>query len=503
MWRKCKRLFAWTDAAVVLSVLMATSLSQSIKAQSNIWVKETIDGGAWHVSLDFDHTDIPHLAYAWPWGTIKYAYRSGGDWVISTVATGNYPSLALDANDQPRISYYDGADGDLKYAVWTGTAWSIETADSTGDVGAYTSLALDSAGHPHISYADRDSGSLKYATFDGSTWVKEVIDGGMYSHSEHSSIAMDSSDIPQIAYYSSGDLKYASRSSGSWSTETVDSAGTTGAYCSLAFDNEDKPHISYWSLTNGNVQYATRPGVTWQITDVDDGSYSFLALDQGDHPHIVYWDGDAGQTQYGWYNGLQWNTEVVGEAGMSSGENWRFTVSTNSRGRPGVAYWGEGISLTYAGRQVIPPSTVIIQSSGGELTGADGVTLILPNGCITDTVVITYTPQIASMTGDLASTGYAFDLTAVYSNTGQVAQVASGQRYTAIITYTNIGPVIENDKLGLYCWDEGTSQWSQQGITSTVNITDNVVTAQVSHFSLFAVLGETRRVFLPAVLRNY
>ncbi len=49
-------------------------------------------------------------------------------------------------------------------------------------------------------------------------------------------------------------------------------------------------------------------------------------------------------------------------------------------------------------------------------------------------------------------------------------------------------------------WDEGTGQWSQQGITSSVNIAGNVVTAQVSHLSLFAVLGETRRVFLPVVL---
>ncbi len=32
-------------------------------------------------------------------------------------------------------------------------------------------------------------------------------------------------------------------------------------------------------------------------------------------------------------------------------------------------------------------------------------------------------------------------------------------------------------------------QWSQQGITSTVNITDNMVTARVSHLSLFVVLG--------------
>ena len=82
-----------------------------------------------------------------------------------------------------------------------------------------------------------------------------------------------------------------------------------------------------------------------------------------------------------------------------------------------------------------------------------------------------------------------------------MARVAPGLSYTAAITYTNIGPVIENDKLGLYWWDQDASQWSQQGITSTVNITDNVIIAQVNHFSTFAVLGESNLIFLPVVLK--
>jgi len=76
-----------------------------------------------------------------------------------------------------------------------------------------------------------------------------------------------------------------------------------------------------------------------------------------------------------------------------------------------------------------------------------------------------------------------------------------GNTYTITVQYTDTetGPAIENT-LGLHWWDG--SIWSQQGITSSVNITDNLVTAQVDHLSLFAVLGETRRVFLPLVLKN-
>ena len=120
----------------------------------------------------------------------------------------------------------------------------------------------------------------------------------------------------------------------------------------------------------------------------------------------------------------------------------------------------------------------------------------------TDAVVITH----ASMPtrppgGNLIGIGHAFDITAVYSDTGAPAQPVSGQTLTIMVQYTDAdkGPAIEST-LALYWWN-GVA-WSRQGITSTVDIVNNVITAQVDHLSTFAVLGETNRIFLPAVLKN-
>jgi hypothetical protein len=74
--------------------------------------------------------------------------------------------LAIDpvAPNARHICYYDGTNGDLKYAYWDGVSWAYEIVDSDGDVGRFCSLDLNSAGEPAISYYDDSGRDLMYAT---------------------------------------------------------------------------------------------------------------------------------------------------------------------------------------------------------------------------------------------------------------------------------------------------------------------------------------------------
>jgi hypothetical protein len=126
----------------------------------------------------------------------------------------------------------------------------------------------------------------------------------------------------------------------------------------------------------------------------------------------------------------------------------------------------------------------------------------LPSGVVSQTATLTYRRSSASPAGHCwVNVDRSFYLTATYEATGIPAEIQPGTSYTIAVEYLDekVGMDVERT-LGLYWWNG--NAWSQQGITSSVNVTNNLVTAQVNHFSLFGVLGEAQRVYLPLVLRN-
>ena len=54
--------------------------------------------------------------------------------------------------------------------------WVTETVDNEGSVGWKSSLALDSSNNPQISYYDFTNYDLKYTHKSGNDWVTETVD---------------------------------------------------------------------------------------------------------------------------------------------------------------------------------------------------------------------------------------------------------------------------------------------------------------------------------------
>ena len=147
------------------------------------WRIEIVDSkalsGHWvglYSSLAIDDVDNPHISYAlnsqeytsspWPEG-LRYACSQDGTWEYdapdSRGLLGFYNSLALDAANQPHISYHDSDRQALKHVHWDGAVWTVSVVDSPVGIGGATSLDLDQDGNAHIAYCDGIGGAIKYA----------------------------------------------------------------------------------------------------------------------------------------------------------------------------------------------------------------------------------------------------------------------------------------------------------------------------------------------------
>lgn len=76
--------------------------------------------------------------------------------------------------------------------------WQVQLVDTRGDAGYSPSLALDANGYPHISYGrlfqdpDDTVSYLHYARWDGVRWHSEFVDNSVY----HTAIALDAGGNP-------------------------------------------------------------------------------------------------------------------------------------------------------------------------------------------------------------------------------------------------------------------------------------------------------------------
>src|SRR5665647_2902206 len=246
-------------------------------------------------------------SYVSPTGSTEASIWSpvASEWTISTVDSSSYdPSLELDKNEMPHISYKDQTKADLKYAFWDGSSWVTQTVDSTYNAGYNPSLELDNNSQPHISYGVRGSlsynsngqymevDSLNYAVREGNSWKITAV-GDVFS----SVMKLDSNDQPHISYSSGGSLWYVYWNGSSWIKMNVDSAGHYGPYLSLALDSCNQPSIAYYkyknteNFSNGALMYAWFSGAGWEIMTVDsevDGNDINLVLDHSGQPHISY-----------------------------------------------------------------------------------------------------------------------------------------------------------------------------------------------------------------------
>ncbi|MBL8299907.1 MAG: hypothetical protein JNN30_16330 [Rhodanobacteraceae bacterium] len=239
--------------------------------------------------------------------------------VDSTGSVGQYSSLQLNGSGQPVISYFYSSEINLRLASCTANCntasptWQIVTVDSLGAVGEYTSLQLDTSGRPVVSYYDATNSDLKLATCKSActspnpVWQIVSVDGSA-AVGQHSSLQLHADNRPVVSYYdrTNGDLKLATCTANctgpnpTWQVVTIDSADDVGWYTSLQLNASGQPVVSYFDRTNGDLKLASctancaGASPVWLIVTVDSagtaGWYTSLQLGSTGQPVISYYD---------------------------------------------------------------------------------------------------------------------------------------------------------------------------------------------------------------------
>ncbi len=200
----------------------------------------------------------------------------------NTNLVGQYNSITIGANGYPVISYYDIANGNLKVIQCDSNTCGfnsdiITTLDGSQfiDVGLYTSIAMGTDNKPAISYYDATNGNLKVVKC-GDPNCSETTNNNIITTldgtptlnvGQYSSIAIGNDNKPIISYYdvTNGNLKVikcgdfdCSQSTNNNIITTVDGnpSHNVGRYSSIVINQFSQPFISYYDATNGNLKMA-------------------------------------------------------------------------------------------------------------------------------------------------------------------------------------------------------------------------------------------------------
>ncbi len=237
---------------------------------------------------------------------------------VDAATTGVHSSMALDAAGNAHVSYWDSGEGDLKYARFNGSAWTVEVVDTTNSVGSYNSIGLNAATGelPRIAYLDSTNKALRYAErSSGGTWTTIEVDGADSEDGDYASLALDpTTGFPRVLYRAEngGDrfLKYAfcnatCTNPANWTKTTVAATGglDLGGGARLALTSGGVPRFVYLNETINDLFFGSCTDATCGtpssvLVDASaGGSETALALNASNNPRIVYF-GTGGNAKY-------------------------------------------------------------------------------------------------------------------------------------------------------------------------------------------------------------
>jgi hypothetical protein len=362
-----------TFLALLVVVALSAAPGRAAAAGNTV---ESPDSGGQYTSIALDSLGAPVVSHYDPTtadlkivhcGTPSCASSNSLTSPDTTNNVGKYTSIKLDADGKPVVSYHDETVFDLKVLhcgdanCTSGSGNTIQLPDSApggpGNTGLGTSLALDGNGYPVISHFSVPFDGIRLTHCTNSTcsaWAGNWADISLSSFVVlHSSLVLDGSGFPVIAYYdySNGNLKVAHCGNANCSSGTsvvvADPAlGDVGNYPSIALDAMGFPVVSYYDQSGGKLRVLhcgdanCSSGNSITMPDGAGASYTSLELDAQGYPVVSYYSAGGANLrvlQCGDENCSFGNVAVTAD---SEGDVGQYSsLILDSSGNPVVSYY--------------------------------------------------------------------------------------------------------------------------------------------------------------------
>ena len=234
------------------------------------------DRGGFDNSIAVDSSGRPHVSAVKPFGRthgLEYlTVDHRGLWVVEPIETGfqswdDTSSIAIDPFGAPHVTYFDTGQENLALASRSEAGWNLDIIDEEKGTGRNSSLVIDDTGRFHVSYlmeTGTTSAAVKYGSIgmEDSRWEIQVV--GIIEDlslpwrgpQRLTSLALDRSNRPWIAYTDEKTVALASWDGASWRTETVaeTDGATLGKIVSLKIGPDGLPHVAYFELAGENAE---------------------------------------------------------------------------------------------------------------------------------------------------------------------------------------------------------------------------------------------------------
>ncbi len=272
--------------------------------------------------MKVDSSGNLHVAYFGATGALpRYAQKNSAGIIFENIESsgsgGWYPSLTLNASNQPVISYYSATTGKIKVATRTGAnTWSIQVLARSLTNPVASAVTIDGSGNLNVFYYDESVPGFFVSVQSSGSWTETRLDSSS-SDVGTNPVAIYSSakNTLLVTYFDSSNraLRYGAKvGAGAWNFGNVTTTGGAGYYSSLALKSDGTPAVAFAYQNSTNLGYATFSSGSWAVT----AAISSNAVASVNRPQLVLGVANPSIICGGWnasylseayYNGTVWS----------------------------------------------------------------------------------------------------------------------------------------------------------------------------------------------------